>query len=599
MNKQYEELKDMAFSVFRTLARDCEPFADAEMIVAAADTTVSLKRSKISRTIETEWIERIEEAIPALDTIIRFPSVAIEDVDEILPIELSRHITEKSIKHLATHTNLILNVDENDDVTPSKILNVYHEETYLTYENRFINTLLARLCAFVDRRLRALEGGSGVEANYKFDYLTEFDHDVPDYDGKNSAKVNLHIELTSPLDKEMTEADIELSERYIEALNRLKRINMALISYRSSAFAQKLGRNYIRPPVIRTNAILKNKNLRECLNLWEYIENYDKVGYSFVADHTIDTPSSDYVGGLYSSVAWQYLAFYSGIVKDGEDNRVMTKKHISETFPEYDDVFDEDELQDYLVYDSEYKKTVPVSRLLGNRKKLSEDEKKIREAIDVALKADELINAEMLRREAEERRLAREARLAAEEAERQAEAERIRAEEEERARLAAEEAARLAEEDAQRIAEEEQKRAALEISEEIASIAASGESDETVAEMIESAIDRGVRMMSSDTKRSPFAFADEEGAEGQVLLPYTRAQYLALPRKKKKSVLMNVKKLVNYNATKRLLDALYDMKSDNPRIMSRIEALEIRLEEESRFLPNSQLWQNAVQRVKN
>ena len=598
MNKQYEELKDKAFSVFRTLAKECEPFADAEMIVAAADTNVSLKRNKISRTIEIEWIERIEATIPALDTIIRFPSVAIEDVDEILPIELSRHITEKSIKHLATHTNLILNATD-DEVTPSKILNVYHEETYLTYENRFINTLLARLCAFVDKRLQALSGGSGVEANYKFDYLTEFDHDLPDHDGKSSAKVNLHIELTSPLDKEMTEADIELSERYIEALNRLKRINMALISYRSSAFAQKLGRNYIRPPVIRTNAILKNKNLRECLNLWEYIENYDKVGYSFVADHTIDMPSPDYVGGMYSSVAWQYLAFYSGIVKDGEDNRVMTKKHISETFPEYDDVFDEDELQDYLVYDSEYKKTVPVSRLLGNRKKLSEDEKKIREAIDVALKADELINAEMLRREAEERRLAREARLAAEEAERQAEAERIRAEEEERARLAAEEAARLAEEDAQRIAEEEQKRAALEISEEIASIAASGESDETVAEMIESAIDRGVRMMSSDTKRSPFAFADEEGAEGQVLLPYTRAQYLALPRKKKKSVLMNVKKLVNYNATKRLLDALYDMKSDNPRIMSRIEALEIRLEEESRFLPNSQLWQNAVQRVKN
>ena len=597
MNKQYEELKEKAFSVFRTLAKECEPFADAEMIVAAADTNVSLKRNKISRTIEIDWIERIEAAIPALDTIIRFPSVAIEDVDEILPIELSRHITEKSIKHLATHTNLILDATD-DEVTPSKILNVYHEETYLTYENRFINTLLARLCAFVDKRLQALSGGSGVEAKYKFDYLTEFDHDLPDHDGKSSAKVNLHIELTSPLDKEMTEADIEISERYIEALNRLKRINMALIGYRSSMFAQKLGRNYIRPPVIRTNAILKNKNLRECLNLWEYIENYDKVGYSFIADHMIDMPSADYIGGMYSSVAWQYLTFYSGIVKDGEDNRLMTKKHLSETFPEYDDSFDENELEDYLVYDSEYKKTVPVSRLIGNRKKLSDDEKKIREAIDIALKADELMNEEMLRREAEERRLAREARLAAEAEERLAEEARIKAEEEERARQLAEEATRLAEEDTQRIAAEEERKAAQELSEEIASIAASGESDETKAAMIESVIDRGVMNMNSG-KRSPFAFADEDGAEGQVRLPYTRAQYLALPRKKKKAVLMNVKKLINYNATKRLLDALYDMKSDNPRILSRIEALEIRLEEEGRFLPNSELWQNAVQRVKN
>ena len=368
MNKQYEELRDKAFSVFKTLSRECEPYADAEMILASADSNVSLKRNKITRTIDTEWIERIEAVIPVLDLIVRSPSVAIEDVDEILPVELSRHITEKSVKHLATHTNLILDATD-DDITPSKILNVYHEETYLTYENRFVNTLLARLCAFVDKRLKALNGGSGVEANYKFDYLTEFEHDLPDGVGRNSAKVNLSIELTSPLGIGMTEADIDIHERYIETLERLKRINMALTGFRSSAFAQRLGKNYIRPPVIRTNAILKNKNLKECLNLWEYIESYDKVGYFFVGDHQIDMPSYDYVGGMYSSLAWQYLTFYSGIVEEGDDARMITQKHLSETYPELDDSFEEDELDDYLVYDSEYKKMVPVSQL-NNRNKV-------------------------------------------------------------------------------------------------------------------------------------------------------------------------------------------------------------------------------------
>ena len=596
MNKQYEELRDKAFSVFRTLAKECEPYADAEMILASADTNVSLKRNKITRTIDIEWIERIEAAIPALDTIIRHPSVAIEDVDEILPIELSRHITEKSIKHLATHTNLILNATE-DEVTPSKILNVYHEETYLTYENRFINTLLARLNAFVDKRLQALNGGSGVEANYKFDYLTEFEHDLPEGVGRNSAKVNLSIELTSPLSKEMTEADIEIHERYIQALNRLKRINMALIGYRSSAFAQRLGRNYVRPPVIRTNAILKNKNLRECLNLWEFIESYDKAGYSFIGDYQIDMPSYDYIGGMYSSVAWQYLTFYSGIVDEGDDARIVAKKHLSETFPELDDSFDEDELEDYLVYDSEYKKTVPVSRLMSNRKKLSEDEKKIREAISVALKADELINAEILRREAEQRRLAREKRLAEEAEARRLEEERRLAEEAERIRAAEEEARRFAEEEARRIAEEEERRSREAIGEQIAAIAEAAD-DVT----LDSAIDRGVeimeRMIEASKRRAPFAFSDEEGAEGLVLIPYTRAQYLALPRKKKKSVLMNVKKLVRYSATKQLVETLYAMNSANPRILARINALEERLEEESRFLPNSKLWESAVQRLR-
>lgn len=597
MTKQYEELRDKAFSVFRTLARECEPYAEAEVLLASADNSVSLKRKKITRTIDIEWIERIEAVIPALDAIIRRPMVAIEDVDEILPIELSRHITEKSVRHLATHTNLILDVSD-DEVTPSKILNVYHEETYLTYENKFINTLLARLCAFVDKRLQALNSGSGVETNFKFDYLTEFEHDLPDGVGRNSAKVNLSIELTSPLTRGMTEADMDIRERYIEALNRLRRINMALIGYRSSAFAQKLGRNYIRPPVIRTNAILKNKNFKECLTLWEYIENYDKAGYSFVGDHQVDMPSHDYVGGMYSSMAWQYLTFYSGIVEEGEDIRVVTEKHLSETYPEMDDTFLEDELEDYLVYDSEYKKMVPVSRLLGNRKKLSEDEKKIREAINVALKADDIINAEILRREAEERRLARERRLAEEEAIRREAEEKRLAEEAERARAAEEEARRLAEEEARRLAEEEERRNREAIAEQIAAIAEDGD-DVTLDVAINRGVDSIERMISTSKRRAPFAFADEDAvAEGLVLMPYTRAQYLALSRKKKKSVLMNVKKLVRYSATKQLVDTLQSVNSTNPRILARISALEERLEEEGKLLPSAKLWEAAVQRLR-
>ena len=451
MNSFYEELKSKAFSAFRALARECEPFSDANMLLGAADTDVSLARSKVQKAIDAEWIERIEAAIPALDTVIRNPMVMIEDVDEILPVELSKHITEKSIKHLAQHTNLILDV-KDDEVIPQKILNVFHEESYLTYENKFVNTLLSRLSAFVDKRLRALNGAAGIELNYRFDYKTEFEHLLPNDGGRNSARINLKIELTSPAGRDLSESDIEVNERFHTSLNRAKRINMALISYRSSAFATKLGKNYIRPPVIRTNAILKNKNLRELLNLWEYIEGYDKVGYSLIADRFYEMPSSDFVGGLYSSVALQYLTVYSAIADEFENNRLVSEKHLFETMPEFNDTIEEEEIDDYLVYDSEYKKTVPVSRLMNNRKKLSDDEKKIRQEIIAALKADEILNEELMREERERRRLAREER------QRREEEERRRREEEEARRLAEEEAKRLAEEEAQRLAAELAKR---------------------------------------------------------------------------------------------------------------------------------------------
>ena len=444
MNNFYEEVRSRAFSAFRSLAKEYAPFDDAAMLVGSADTQVSFTRSKVVKTIDTEWIDRIEAAIPALDLIIRNPSVAIEDVDEILPVELSKHITEKSIKHLAQHTNFILDV-KGDEITPLKILNVFHEETALTYENKFVNTLLSRLSAFVDKRLRALNSANGIEMDYRFDYTTEFEHVLKDDGGRNSARINLRIELTSPLGREMSESDLEVNERYITTLNRLKKINMALISYRSSAFAERLGKNYVRPPVIRTNAILKNKNLRQCLDLWEFIEGYDRVGYSFIGDAFYELPSSDFVSDMYSGIALQYLTFYSSLTGAEENNRLISEKHLFETVPEFDDEIMNEELEDYQVYDSEYKKTVPVSRLMNNRKKLSEDEKKIRQAILIALRADEIINEEVMRREAEERRLAREKRLAEE-----AEAKRL-----------AEEAARLrAEEEARLLAEEEARRAA-------------------------------------------------------------------------------------------------------------------------------------------
>ncbi len=454
MNSLYEEFRAKTKSVFSLLSKDSEQFADAQMLVGSADTKVNLKRNTVRKSIDTDWIDVIEDALPALDLIIRNPAVAIEDVDEILPVELSRHITDKSIKHLATHTNLILNVD-GDEVTPQKILNVYHDETFLTYENKFVNTLLSRLSAFIDKRYNMLVDSMGMERNYSFNYQTEFEHHLPLDGGKNTARISLRIELTSPCSDEVTEADVEINERYITALNRIKRINMAMISYRSSAFAQKMGRNYIRPPVIRTNAILKNKNLKECLTLWEFIESFDKVGYSLIADEFTEMPSDRYIGDLYSSIALQYTNFYNGVAEN-EGNRLISKKHLFEVDPEFDTEIEFDELEDYSVYDSEYKKTVPVSRLMNNRKKLSDDEKRVHTAIIVALKADEILNAEQIAKEAEERRLARERRIAEEEERRRREEEeRLRAEEE--ARRLAEEAERKqleAEAEAKRLAEE-------------------------------------------------------------------------------------------------------------------------------------------------
>ena len=103
-------------------------------------TEVGLTRRYSLKAIDEVWVTVIEDSLTALEYVVRHPSVYIEENEEIKPIEQSRHITQKSTRHLAQHTNFISKV-EGDEVTPNKILNITRDETMLTYENRFVVTL--------------------------------------------------------------------------------------------------------------------------------------------------------------------------------------------------------------------------------------------------------------------------------------------------------------------------------------------------------------------------------------------------------------------------------------------------------------------------
>ncbi len=405
--------RSKAFACLKQLAEESPAYDDAKMLVASADTVASLKNNTVRRSIDTEWIEKIEYAIPYLDAFIRSPGIAIEEIEEILPVELTKKVSEKSIRYLSQHSNHILKF-EDDEVTPSKLLNIFRDETLLTYENKFINTLLIRLIAFIDKRFAILAGTSGIEKNYVFDYMTSFHHSLLESE-KNTAKISLKIELTTPLKDNLTDEELASNEEYAQVLQRLYRIRSSIMAFSSSPLIQALGKNYIRPPVIRTNPILKNKNLNACLTLWEYIESVDKSGFSVITDEFREMPSDDYISELYSSVALQYVQFYSGVAGDDADNRLLSERRLSETFPDFDSELDLEEVDDFTVYDTDYKKLVPISTFF-KRRKLSEDERKMRVAIEVALRADRVLfdayiaeqeairRAEEARREAEARR---------------------------------------------------------------------------------------------------------------------------------------------------------------------------------------------------
>jgi hypothetical protein len=48
-----------------------------------------------------------------------------------------------------------------------------------------------------------------------------------------------------------------------------------------------LGNNFVRPPIMRTNAIMKNVDLKACLGLWQYVLGYENIGYEINIEDTV------------------------------------------------------------------------------------------------------------------------------------------------------------------------------------------------------------------------------------------------------------------------------------------------------------------------
>lgn len=435
-----------AYSEWFEKFKDCTDQLDSDRLyesfrssLSHSRSTIALNRRILEKDIDVSWVEAIETGLVSIDNVIRNPSKTITNVEEVVPIALSKKITVDSVKHLAQHTDLIQSVDpETGKITPSKVLNIHKEESYLTYENKFVNTLIDRLFIFVNKRYEKLKAVSSSEEVFAMEYNTAFESG-----SGRKMKMTLNIETSDSLEA----AD----ENGSTILDRVEKIRMIVEGYKSSPFCQQMGQNYIRPPVMRTNAIMKNVDLKACLVLWQFIEGYDKTGYEINVSDSAQKPDKEYVENLYDLSALNLLLFRS-FTQDSEAEVLKTQKSKAaapRVLRKFDKVsYDEHELVidgDRLTDDS----ALAQDNISENEKILAEIDKIIKIETEY-YKAEEQKRLEAeekeRRRQEEERRIEEERRLAREKAERE-EQERL-----EKVRL---EALRLEKE---RIEREEQER---------------------------------------------------------------------------------------------------------------------------------------------
>ncbi|HBJ18767.1 MAG TPA: hypothetical protein DDY70_03355, partial [Clostridiales bacterium] len=126
--------------------------------------------------------------------------------------------------------------------------------------------------------------------------------------GRGQGKVRIEVTYAERPEEEETSA-VRRVQPTGGLFARVERLNDIVTGYIHSEFARAMDKNFVRPPIMRTNAILKNKYFRECLALWEFIERYEDAGYGITVDETKKEVSADYVKELYKGAVTQYFLF--------------------------------------------------------------------------------------------------------------------------------------------------------------------------------------------------------------------------------------------------------------------------------------------------
>lgn len=429
-NDWYDDFKD-AVGAFG----DDELFDQLDDLLKASRSTFAFNRKLMEKAIDVSWVETIENGLIHVDNVLRNPSRTIEDVEEIVPIERSRKITVESVKHLAQHTDFIQSIDKRTGkITPSKILNVHKEESYMTYENKFVNTLIDRLYIFINTRYEKLAEVARDEEIYTLGYDTSID------DGSGGKmKIELKIETSESLESKDASG--------FTVWQRVEKLKKIIEGYKGSDLCMKLGNTYIRPPVMRTNAIMKNVELKACLALWQYIESYDKVGYEINVENTAVKPQNGYIEDFYKLVVMNLLLFRSYTADDSKDITPLKTQKYKPMAPKFVKRFEKEVASDYGIQTDAAVGYIAADGDFKLTKKLPKNMNLVFTQINEAIKIERAFLAEKERLRLEQ--------VAAEE-----EAERLRLEEErkleEQRRI--EEAKREERERIRREQEEEQKR---------------------------------------------------------------------------------------------------------------------------------------------
>ena len=265
-----------------------------------------------SSHFDPSWIKVIEDCIYDLGEIVNNPRQVTKTDSAVVPVELAKKINGESVQHLASHTQYIKDITEQGDVVPSKILSHFNEDTFHTYENRFIATFIRRLVLFIEKR---------------YDFIMKT---IPLYRDeimimKNTSVINgqqVEIETKIRVKKE-TDDDVGKAARAYA--DRIIQMREYITYYYNSPFMRAMrNERDVRKPILQTNIIRKNPKYRHCYEAFLFIEKFDSLGVTYkVAEEYMDFDAT-----MRAEMNYLFFSTYLSLKDKTSFNRVKTNDKI-------------------------------------------------------------------------------------------------------------------------------------------------------------------------------------------------------------------------------------------------------------------------------
>ena len=315
-------------------------------IVQAGANTLRQNHQVLHKVVDERWLTTIEESLDALNRITEHPRRFITSTEELVPVELARKITAESVRHLSQNTQYIAS-DKGGEIHPTKVLNSTVEETYDLYENRFVYHLIQRLVTFIDKRTDVIFWSTGDETSNVLQLHSKVD------DAYEQIEYNLELKIKN------LQSFAENDSDNMQVFMRIDRVRRMVTALRRSAFCELMsGCSKVRSPIQRTNLITKDPDYRTCLKLWQFLENYDEIGYTIEERETPLEFDEEYQLQLFTNLITNYAVFKSLLEADArklEDIPPQKRKVIK---PKFIKQVQEEIVTDYNIPDVEVRKVI-------------------------------------------------------------------------------------------------------------------------------------------------------------------------------------------------------------------------------------------------